>query len=61
MFPGKINRERLLELVQEVCRIPSVLGEEGPLAEFLVSIMRESGFEGAVTQAVLHDRPNAIG
>lgn len=61
MFPGKINRERLLELVQEVCRIPSVLGEEGPLAEFLVSVMRESGFEGAVTQAVLHDRPNAIG
>lgn len=61
MFPGKVNRERLIELVQEVCRIPSVLGEEGPLAEFLASVMRESGFEGAGVQAVLPDRPNAIG
>jgi acetylornithine deacetylase/succinyl-diaminopimelate desuccinylase-like protein len=61
MFPVKVNRERLIELVQEVCRIPSVLGKEGPLAEFLASVMRESGFEGAGVQAVLPDRPNAIG
>jgi acetylornithine deacetylase len=61
MFPGEINRERLIELVQEVCRIPSVLGEEGPLAEFLASVMRESGFENAALQPVLPERPNAIG
>ena len=30
-----IDTGRLIELVQEVCRIPSVLGAEGPLAAFL--------------------------
>jgi len=61
MFPGKIDRERVVKLVQEVCRIPSVLGEEGALAEFLADVMRESGFEAVALQPVLPDRPNAIG
>ena len=50
-----------IELVQQVCRIPSVLGEEGELAGFLQSVMAESGFEAAAMQPVLPGRPNALG
>ncbi len=52
---------RAVDLVQQVCRIPSVLGEEGELAAFLASVMRDSGFEGVELQPVLEDRPNAVG
>jgi acetylornithine deacetylase/succinyl-diaminopimelate desuccinylase-like protein len=50
-----------VELVREACRIPSVLGDEGPFAAFLAGVMRDSGFEGVELQPVLPDRPNAIG
>jgi acetylornithine deacetylase/succinyl-diaminopimelate desuccinylase-like protein len=56
-----LDLDRVVDLAQEVCRIPSVLGSEGPLAEFLVSVMKESGFENVALQPVLADRPNAIG
>lgn len=56
-----IDTDRLLDLVRQVCRIPSVLGEEGPLAEFLYDTMRLSGFEETALQPVLPDRPNAVG
>ena len=56
-----LDLERAADLVQEVCRIPSVLGEEGPLAAFLASTMREAGFEGVDLQPVIEDRPNAVG
>lgn len=56
-----VDTGRLIELVQQVCRIPSVLGEEGPLAEFLHDVMRESGFEATSLQPVLPGRPNALG
>ena len=56
-----VNTARLIDLVQQVCRIPSVLGEEGKLARFLYDTMRESGFEETSLQPVLPDRPNAIG
>ena len=52
---------RAVDLVQEVCRIPSVLGEEGELAAFLASVMRESAFDDVELQPVLEDRPNAVG
>jgi acetylornithine deacetylase/succinyl-diaminopimelate desuccinylase-like protein len=55
-----VNTGRLIDLVQEVCRIPSVLGEEGALAGFLHSIMRESGFEETSLQPVLPGRPNTL-
>ena len=58
---AKIDTGRLIELVQEVCRIPSVLGEEGPLAAFLHDVMRQSGFEATELQPVLGMRPNALG
>jgi acetylornithine deacetylase/succinyl-diaminopimelate desuccinylase-like protein len=56
-----VDLNRAVQLVQEVCRIPSVLGEEGELASFLASVMSESGFEDVQLQPVLPDRPNAIG
>jgi acetylornithine deacetylase len=56
-----LDLDRAVALVQEVCRIPSVLGAEGALAEFLASVMRGSGFESVELQPVLPGRPNAIG
>lgn len=56
-----VDLDRATELVQQVCRIPSILGEEGELAAYLASVMAESGFEGVQLQPVLTDRPNAIG
>jgi acetylornithine deacetylase len=58
---GAIDLDRAVELVRQVCRIPSVLGEEGALAELLAGIMRDSGFESVELQRVLPNRPNAIG
>ena len=57
----RVDLDRAVELVRQVCRIPSVLGEEGALAAFLATVMRESGFEGAGLQPVLDGRPNAVG
>jgi acetylornithine deacetylase len=56
-----VDLDRAVDLVQRVCRIPSVLGEEGPLAEYLASVMRDSAFDGVELQPVLPERPNAIG
>jgi acetylornithine deacetylase len=56
-----LDTDRATALSQEVCRIPSVLGEEGPLAAFLADVMKESGFEEVELQPVRPDRPNAIG
>ena len=56
-----IDEARLVDLVQQVCRIPSVLGEEGALARFLADTMKEGGWSSAGLQPVLPDRPNAIG
>lgn len=56
-----VDLDRATALVREVCRIPSILGEEGALAWFLASVMRESGFDGVELQPVLPERPNAIG
>ena len=57
----RLDLDRAVELVRHVCRIPSVHGDEGPLAEFLASVMRESGFEAVQLQPVLPGRPNALG
>jgi acetylornithine deacetylase/succinyl-diaminopimelate desuccinylase-like protein len=56
-----VDLDRAVALAQEVCRIPSVLGEEGPLASFLADVMKEAGFEAVQLQPVLPDRPNALG
>lgn len=56
-----VDSDRVVELVRQVCRIPSVLGAEGQLAGHLADLMRESGFEGVELQPVLPERPNANG
>lgn len=56
-----IDLDLAVQLCQEVSKIPSVLGEEGELASFLASRLRDFGFEGVSLQEVLPDRPNAIG
>lgn len=56
-----IDVDRLVELTRQVCRIPSVLGDEGPLAHHLAEVMSESDFEAVELQPVIDDRPNAIG
>jgi acetylornithine deacetylase len=56
-----IDEERVVSLVQEVCRIPSVLGDELALAEYLVGVLKDAGFADARPQEVLPGRPNAIG
>ena len=56
-----VDLDLAVELCREVSRIPSILGEEGPLANFLAATMKELGFEDVDLQPVLPDRPNAIG
>ncbi|MDY6995439.1 MAG: M20/M25/M40 family metallo-hydrolase [Actinomycetota bacterium] len=56
-----LDIDRLLTTVQEICRIPSVLGDERGFSEYLVNMMRSSAFDGAELQPVLPDRPNATG
>lgn len=58
---NSIDEQRVVSLVRQVCRIPSVLGDELALAEFLAEVMRESEFSDVRLQDVLPDRPNAIG
>ena len=48
-------------LTQEIVRIPSVVGEEGPLADALAARMRGMGFDRVTQQAVLPGRTNVIG
>jgi acetylornithine deacetylase/succinyl-diaminopimelate desuccinylase-like protein len=55
-----LDVEMAVELTRAVCRIPSILGDEGEVAGFLASTMRELGFEGSALQPVLPDRPNAV-
>jgi acetylornithine deacetylase/succinyl-diaminopimelate desuccinylase-like protein len=57
----EVDLDRTVDLVRQVCRIPSVLGEEGPLAAFLADAMTATGFDAVELQPVLPDRPNAIG
>src|SRR5215470_1483792 len=56
-----LSLDRAVDLVRQVCRIPSVLGQEGDLAAFLADVMRESGFESVALEPVLPGRPNAVG
>ena len=56
-----VDLDLAVDLCREVSRIPSVLGEEGPLAEFIAGTLRGLGFEQVELQPVLAGRPNAIG
>ena len=56
-----VDEERVVALVQEVCRIPSVLGEEGQLATYLADVLADASFGDVRLQEVLPGRPNAVG
>ena len=56
-----LDLDRTVDLVAEVCTIPSSLGEEGPLASFLASVMSGYGFAGVDLLPVLDARSNAVG
>lgn len=56
-----VDLDLAVDLCREVSRIPSVLGEEGPLAEFIAGTLGDLGFDQVELQPVLADRPNAIG
>ncbi|MCE0766846.1 M20/M25/M40 family metallo-hydrolase [Pseudonocardia kujensis] len=58
---ASIDEARVVSLVQDVCRIPSVLGDELAFAQYLVDVMKDSSFTDVRLQDVLPDRPNAIG
>lgn len=58
---ASIDEARVVSLVQDVCRIPSVLGDELAFAQYLVDVMKDSSFTDVRLQDVLADRPNAIG
>jgi acetylornithine deacetylase len=58
---GHLDLDRAVRLSQEVCRIPSVLGDEGALAAFLADTMKEAGLEAVELQPALPGRPNALG
>ncbi len=55
-----IDTERLVGLVTEMVEIPSATGDEGPLARFLVGVMKDRGLE-AFYQEIDDHRGNAIG
>lgn len=54
-----IEREYLIELTQNICRIPSPIGEEGPLARFIAGELGRMGFETEL-QDVIPGRPNVV-
>jgi len=56
-----VDVERAVRLTQEVCRIPSILGEEGTLASFIAQELEDSGFERVELQEAIPGRPNAVG
>lgn len=50
-----------VRLTQELVRVPSVLGEEGPIGDLLEGQMRDLGFEAVQRQEVFPGRWNVIG
>jgi acetylornithine deacetylase/succinyl-diaminopimelate desuccinylase family protein len=54
------NEEHLVELTRSLVNIPSVTGEEGDIAEFIVNKMERIGLEVKVYEAE-PGRPNVIG
>jgi acetylornithine deacetylase len=56
-----VDAERAVRLTQDIVRIPSVVGEEGPLADWLAARMAGMGFDTVEQQDVLPGRTNVIG
>jgi acetylornithine deacetylase len=58
---SEFDPEIVLGITQDMVRIPSVLGDEKRIGEYLKSKMDELGFEETELQEVFPDRYNAIG
>jgi len=57
-----IDEKRVIDLTTGMMSIPSVSGEEGKVAEFIVKEMSEMGFKTELQEIPgYEDRPNAIG
>lgn len=54
-----VDSDHVVELAQGICRIPSPLGGEGPLAAYVAEQLVALGFEVEL-QHVVQDRPNVI-
>jgi acetylornithine deacetylase/succinyl-diaminopimelate desuccinylase-like protein len=55
----QVDSDLVVDLAQGICRIPSPLGGEKPLAEYVAGRLRELGFEVEL-QDVVADRPNVV-
>lgn len=58
---GSVDRDLAVDLTQELVRIPSVVGEEGPIGDVLVRQMTDVGLENVRKQEVAPGRANVIG
>ena len=56
-----VDATAAVALTQEIVRIPSVVGEEGNLAEALLARMQTMGFDSVYLQDALPGRPNVVG
>ena len=56
-----VDADDAVLLTQELVRIPSVLGDEKAISDFLLERMGGMGFDEVVQQEVLPDRANVIG
>jgi acetylornithine deacetylase/succinyl-diaminopimelate desuccinylase-like protein len=54
-----VERDVVVELARDICRIPSPIGEEGPLARFIAGLLDQMGFEVEL-QDVIPGRPNVV-
>jgi acetylornithine deacetylase/succinyl-diaminopimelate desuccinylase-like protein len=56
-----VDVDEAVQLTQEIVRIPSVVGEEAELSDFLHRRMSGMGFDGVYQQEALPGRANVIG
>jgi acetylornithine deacetylase/succinyl-diaminopimelate desuccinylase-like protein len=56
-----VDTSLAVSLTSEICRIPSVLGEEGEIGRWLGTQMRANGFDDVALQEVVPGRFNAVG
>ncbi|MEA2594688.1 MAG: acetylornithine deacetylase [Thermomicrobiales bacterium] len=54
-----VDRGVVVNLAREICRIPSPIGDEGPLARFIAGELERMGFD-AELQDVIPGRPNVV-
>lgn len=56
-----VSADAAVHLTREMVQIPSVVGEEGALAQALAGRMKGMGYDRVYLQDALPDRPNVVG